>query len=73
MHIATYTTGEALMCCVAKKTAGNLNQDKIQDIWNGNHYKQARLDMLAGRENPACVDERTAEREIEALTESAGG
>jgi len=55
MHIATYTTGEALMCCVAKKTAGNLNQDKIQDIWNGNHYKQARLDMLAGRENPACV------------------
>ena len=55
MHIATYTTGEALMCCVARRTAGNLNKDTLEDIWNSDHYKQARLDMLAGRENAACV------------------
>ena len=55
MHIATYTTGEAMMCCVAKKTAGNLNRNTLEEIWNSDHYKQARLDMLAGRENAACV------------------
>tara|TARA_R110002096_G_scaffold218918_4_gene407169 strand:+ start:5094 stop:6548 length:1455 start_codon:yes stop_codon:yes gene_type:complete len=54
MHIATYTSGEAMMCCVARKTAGNLNRDTLEDIWNSDHYKQARLDMLAGRENAAC-------------------
>ena len=32
VHMATYTTGEALMCCVAKEAAGNLNKDTIQDI-----------------------------------------
>ena len=37
VHMATYTTGDALMCCVAKESAGNLNKDTIKEIWNGDH------------------------------------
>ena len=53
--MATYTTGEALMCCVAKEAAGNLNRDTIEEIWNGEHYRKARLAMLAGEKVPACI------------------
>ena len=35
IHMATYTTGEALMCCVAKEAAGNLNRETIEEIWIG--------------------------------------
>ena len=38
IHMATYTTGEALMCCVAKEAAGNLNRDTIEEFWNGGGY-----------------------------------
>jgi MoaA/NifB/PqqE/SkfB family radical SAM enzyme len=53
--MATYTTGEALMCCVAKEAAGNLNRDTIEEIWNGQHYREARLAMLAGEKVSACM------------------
>ena len=55
VHMATYTTGDALMCCVAKESAGNLNKDTITQIWNGDHYKQARLKMLKGEKVSACT------------------
>lgn len=55
VHIATYTSGEALMCCVAKEAAGNLNRDTIEQIWNSDHYKQARLKMLKGEKVSACT------------------
>jgi len=55
VHIATYTTGEALMCCVAKEEAGNLNRNTIDQIWNSDHYKQARLKMLKGEKVSACT------------------
>ena len=52
--MATYTTGEALMCCVAREKAGNLNTQRIHEIWNGDHYKQARIKMLKGEQVSAC-------------------
>ena len=52
--MATYTSGEALMCCVAKEAAGNLNRQRIHEIWNGDHYKQARIKMLKGEQVSAC-------------------
>ena len=52
--MATYTTGEALMCCVAREEAGNLNTQRIHEIWNGDHYKQARIKMLKGEQVSAC-------------------
>ena len=54
IHMATYTSGEALMCCVAREEAGNLNKDKIEDIWNNEHYRKARLAMLSGKKVSAC-------------------
>jgi MoaA/NifB/PqqE/SkfB family radical SAM enzyme len=54
IHMATYTTGEALMCCVATQAAGNLNRDNIQDIWNNQHYRSARVKMLRGEKVSAC-------------------
>jgi MoaA/NifB/PqqE/SkfB family radical SAM enzyme len=52
--MASYTTGEALMCCVARESAGNLNTQTIDQIWNSDHYKQARLKMLKGEKVSAC-------------------
>ena len=48
VHMATYTTGDALMCCVAKESAGNLNKDTITQICNlrkvgDMYYKQHYL------------------------------
>lgn len=54
VHMATYTTGEALLCCVAREPAGNLNTQTIDEIWNSDHYKQARLRMLQGKKVSAC-------------------
>ena len=55
VHMATYTSGEVLMCCVAKEAAGNLNRDTIDQLWNNDHYKQARLKMLKGEKVSACT------------------
>ena len=54
IHMATYTSGEALMCCVAREEAGNLNKQTINEIWNSDHYKQARIKMLKGERVAAC-------------------
>ena len=54
IHMATYTTGEALMCCVAREAAGNLNKHTIQEMWNSKHYREARLKMLRGEKVSAC-------------------
>ena len=42
------------MCCVAREEAGNLNTQRIHEIWNGDHYKQARIKMLKGEQVSAC-------------------
>ena len=63
VHMATYTSGEALMCCVAREAAGNLNKHTIEQIWNSEHYREARLKMLKGEKVKACTkcyDEETA-------------
>ena len=52
--MATYTTGEALLCCVARDPAGNLNKNTIEEIWNNKHYREARLKMLRGEKVSTC-------------------
>lgn len=47
--------GDIIPCCVATTTAfGNLYQDTIEDIWNNEHYKQFRLDLLNDTPNEIC-------------------
>ncbi len=55
IHAATYTDGSVLLCCVAKNSGEiNLNQINWQQAWNSDHFKQARLSMIQGKEYKAC-------------------
>jgi MoaA/NifB/PqqE/SkfB family radical SAM enzyme len=55
-HVATYTDGSALLCCIANSQPElNLNKQSLEQVWNSDHFKQTRLDMLAGKQVPACA------------------
>lgn len=55
IHAATYTDGSALLCCVAKNSGNlNLNNMTVKEVWNSQHFKNARLSMLAGEQFSAC-------------------
>lgn len=55
IHMATYTDGSALLCCVAKNSHRlNLNSQTVSEIWNSEHFKEARRKMLAGETVSAC-------------------
>ena len=48
-HIATYTDGSALLCCVSGSEPNlNLNKMSLQEVWNSDHFKSARKNMLQG-------------------------
>lgn len=53
-HIASYTDGSALLCCIANSTDLNLNNLSLEDIWNSEHFKSTRLKMLAGERVKEC-------------------
>lgn len=54
-HMATWTDGSALLCCVAKNSyQNNLNDQTVSEIWNSDHWKDARKKMLAGQKVMAC-------------------
>ena len=53
--MATWTDGSALLCCVAKNSEKyNLNDHTVKEIWNSEHWKDARKKMLAGEKVSAC-------------------
>lgn len=57
IHMATYTNGKSLLCCLAQPTDDdrlNLNNATIDAIWNSYYFKNARKDMMAGKALPAC-------------------
>ena len=54
-HIATWTDGSALLCCVAQNSHKlNFNKDSVDTIWNSEHFKDARVKMLKGEKVSAC-------------------
>lgn len=55
-HLATYTDGSAILCCVAKnENKLNLNDQSLQSAWNSDYLKSARLKMLKGEKVSACA------------------
>jgi organic radical activating enzyme len=58
IHMATFTNGTPLLCCVANPPLAeeelNLNYETIKEIWNSPHWKRARKAMIAGKKVPAC-------------------
>ena len=54
-HIASYTDGSALLCCIANSTNNlNLNNNTLEEVWNSEHFKSTRLKMLAGERVKEC-------------------
>ncbi len=54
--------GSVLPCCIAPFTdapyagivLGNLNRQRVADVWDGDRYRRWRLAMLDGEPPPAC-------------------
>ena len=46
--------GEVKMCCWAKKIYGNVNEQTIEDMWNGRAIKEFRLKMARGEWADIC-------------------
>jgi organic radical activating enzyme len=54
-HMASYTDGSALLCCIANSTDKlNFNQQTLEQVWNSNHFKQSRVKMLNGEKVKEC-------------------
>jgi MoaA/NifB/PqqE/SkfB family radical SAM enzyme len=47
-------SGEVRTCCFNDDELGNLNQQTMEEIWNGPGYTALRADMAAGRVPPGC-------------------
>lgn len=55
-HLATYTDGSAILCCVAKNEYKlNLNKETLQSAWNSEYLRETRLKMLRGEPVSACA------------------
>jgi organic radical activating enzyme len=58
IHMATYTDGTPLLCCLAQPPKDdprfNLGLATLDAVWNSHYWRKARLDMLAGKKIPAC-------------------
>jgi radical SAM protein with 4Fe4S-binding SPASM domain len=56
IHIYANPDGSVLPCCVANhhKHMGNVRNNTIEEIWNGDKYKTMRQKMLAGERCDEC-------------------
>ena len=55
IHIATYTDGTALLCCVSNPNTGeNLNDKTIDQVKNSEYFKEARKALLNGEKFKGC-------------------
>ena len=54
-HAATYTDGSVILCCLARNIGNlNLNKQSWPEIWNSQHFRDARKAVLNGQQYPAC-------------------
>jgi organic radical activating enzyme len=55
IHIATYTDGTALLCCVSNPNTGeNLNDKTIDQVKNSEYFKKARKALLNNEQFKGC-------------------
>lgn len=52
-HIATKTDGTIKLCC-RSRPMGNINNNSIEEIWNGEDYKRIRNQVLSGERPIEC-------------------
>ena len=56
-HIHGFPTGEAYPCCLAEMEhpIGNMQDNSLEEIWNGSNYVQMRERMLADKPCKECT------------------
>lgn len=57
IHSHVLPNGDVLPCCAVKvgsATMGNVHEKPLAEIWNGESYKQMRLDMMSGKAIDSC-------------------
>jgi radical SAM protein with 4Fe4S-binding SPASM domain len=57
MHLHAFPDGRAYPCCFAfdKLHVGNLNEQSMEEVFNGDKMKQMRLNMLNNKKSKECV------------------
>lgn len=57
IHLHGWSQGEAYPCCMAEmgETVGNLRDNTLEEVWNGESMRQMRLNMLQDKPSPQCV------------------
>ena len=57
MHLHAFPDGRAYPCCFAfdKLHVGNVNEQSMEEVFNGPKMKQMRLNMLANKKSRECV------------------
>ena len=56
IHLHVSNNGIAKACCVANIPFGNLNQDPLEDIWQGQAIKNLRGKFLEGKPDNRCAN-----------------
>ncbi len=55
-HLATYTNGSVLLCCVAQNNLNlNLNETTLAQAWNSEVLRDTRKKMLRGEKVSSCT------------------
>ena len=57
MHLHAYPDGRAYPCCFAfdKLHVGNVNENSMEEVFNGPKMKQMRLNMLSNKKSRECI------------------
>ena len=57
MHLHAFPDGRAYPCCFAldKLHVGNVNEQSMEEVFNGPKMKQMRLNMLSNKKSRECV------------------
>jgi radical SAM protein with 4Fe4S-binding SPASM domain len=57
MHLHAFPDGRAYPCCFAfdKLHVGNVNEQSMEEVFNGDKMKQMRLNMLANKKSRECI------------------
>jgi len=61
-HISSTNDGNYRACCCSEEvvipksdgTPYNMRRDSVIEVWNSEHYKKLRLDLINGVKNPTC-------------------
>ena len=55
IHLYVDTNGNAKACCNTSITYGNVNNESIESIWNGESIKNFRKNLLEGKKDKRCA------------------